>query len=218
MIQISEKLIQQMECVNEHYPLLGLIIDNDKFIVAGLLKFCAQHIDHEEISDEFNIEMHISSAFPDDIILVYETERTQGYEHKYTNGALCLGSPLEIGFRVRNDTSLISYIKNLIVPYFYFFVYFQKYGIKPFSDLEHGKAGLVSSYQKRFNTSNISIVNCMMRYRLTHERYNINTRCPCGSNKILRDCFNHRMILTQLYLVQPSFIRAELNSLKTRIK
>jgi len=202
-----------MNDVNKKYPLLELVCIDGDYKISGTLRYIASYDNHETIDDSFNIQIHIPDDYPDNIPRVYETEKTNGYHHRFTNGMLCLSSPLEQYYEFCKCKNLLNFIDKLIIPYFYFFSFYIKHNQKPYDDLDHGEKGLRETYKNRFGTSSVQSLYNIIKYCIKVKKVDYNKKCPCGSGRKVIKCFDHKNILSMIIQIPNSVLLAELKAI-----
>lgn len=168
-------------------------------IVAGQLSFEASADGLASISDTFGIELHIRSSYPEVLPIVFETsgKLDAHYDHKFEDGSLCLAVPAERSLVFHQEPSLLGFVSNLVVPYFYGYCYSRKYGIHPFGERSHG-GGIVEYFVETLQLSNDLNALVVLDY-LQKYGFNAQKSCPCGSGRRVRHC--HKEILRQLHHV-----------------
>ena len=88
---------------------------------------------------------------PEGVPWVLETSGriSDAYEHVYTNGKLCLAVPTEERLIFRQEPCLRGFVTNLVIPYCYGYCYWEKHGVHPFGERDHGGAGIARFYIDR---------------------------------------------------------------------
>jgi len=118
--------------------------------------------------------------------------------HVYDNKNLCLCIPVEWDLKLPNGFNLPDFFTNLLIPYFYYQSFFERYGKEPWKGYGHGEIGLLESFYERTITNNLSskIINMYvdalspeLKQKLLH-KVNIKGHhpCLCGSGKKIRNC------------------------------
>ena len=114
------------------------------------------------------------------------------YEHKYENGALCLGVDGEIAASIANDDSLIRFLDCFVRDALYSAKYFYRFGKYPFGEREHGESGILAYYAEVFSVDEataLAILECLAK-----KRYRGHLPCPCGSGIKSKYCHGPEML------------------------
>lgn len=119
--------------------------------------------------------------------------------HIYPNNTLCLCIPIEIDDRLPSGFNLQDFFHNLLIPYFYYQSYFEKFGQEPWKGYGHGDLGFLESFQLRCKKIKI-LDDETVRLYIDHLSENLQKmmskniefkghhQCFCGSGKIFRRC------------------------------
>lgn len=67
--------------------------------------------------------------------------------HMFMDGSLCLCPPTEFHTYFPHGFNIVDYFNRLLVPFFYYQSYFEKYGKEPWRGYSHGDLGILESYQ-----------------------------------------------------------------------
>lgn len=117
--------------------------------------------------------------------------------HMYEDNSLCLCPPPEemvlfySGFRLR------PFFYDILIPYFYYQSYLEKFGREPWKSSSHGELGILESYGKHiFGSPSFEIVNSYLKHLtittestiLKNKPINQNDLCLCNSGKKFADC------------------------------
>jgi hypothetical protein len=171
------------DVINKKYP--NLIYDSSKNIISGNINIC-KNCNDEIISGHYDLLIHFNKS---SIPYVYDVGKKikRNYEHRYSDGRLCLATDIEQLLFIRNTKSICLWIEKYIESYYISYEYFQKYGIYPFGQYSHGKQGIVEFYEKYFNLDNEKNSLNIIKY-IFFNTYRGHNLCPCGNNKKIRDC------------------------------
>ncbi len=166
----------------------------DTVFLAGILCFSADKPGLERIDDEFEVEIAVSSQFPNEIPHVWETGgRIPKSYHKFENQSLCLGSPARLRMLVKGEPTLLAFVRKCVIPYLYGFSLHSRNGLVPFGELAHGVDGLIQDYTELFGVADGEVVVEMVRLASLNKRDANRLRCPCGSGRRLGKCHNRRI-------------------------
>lgn len=118
-----------------------------------------------------------------------------GKFHVNNDDTLCLGSPLSLLKKIANSPSLSGFAETCVVPFLYAVSNkLQNGGDFAFSELAHGKKGVLDDYMevlglKRPEDVHKALDLLGMKRRLANKR-----ACPCNCGKRLGSCFFHKKL------------------------
>lgn len=178
------------------YP--GLALSEDfpgRWVVRGLLSFSAT-FNEVNIEDTFSVLIILPADYPNSPPTVQETGgRIPPDFHQYNNRNLCLGAPVEVYMRFRENPRLLPFVQTLLVEYLYGYSCLERYGKLPFDELSHGGKGIREHYQALFDANDVKVILSFLKI-LAESTYRGHIACVCGSGKIIRKC--HGPILLKL--------------------
>lgn len=184
--------LQVRELLAEYNGLRIAPSSNGYLVITGTLRFQASSSIHEVIEDQYELEMSISSGFPDEEPFVRETaQRIPKDFHKLKGDFLCLGSPTEI--RMKMKPTLPAFVELFVIPYLYGYSYFEKYEVLPFGELAHGVHGIRQHLANLFCAPTAKCPEEFLRLAGMTIRNGNKLPCPCGSGKRLGKCHNRRV-------------------------
>lgn len=128
----STILFEQFIELQSKYPRLRLTQDEKGlFVIRGELDFAASFED-VCIEDSYSIEIILPNDFPNTPPRIIESNNRipSGY-HMFTDGTLCLGTPVAVKKTFFQTPTLIGFVENNVIPYFYGYSYKCKYGSLP---------------------------------------------------------------------------------------
>ena len=205
----NEELINsQIAELAGEYPGLSLSGFNEDhgWIVTGNLLFSARH-DGIELRDEFQIKLYISIDYPEMLPVVEEIGgRIPSDFHKNSDTSLCLAPPEEAKLKFLEEPTLNGFVKNVIIPYFYSFIYLKKYNKMPYGDRSHGVEGLIEFYYEYFETQEIEVVLSLLCI-LADDSYKEKNYCPCGSGLKQKKCHGHELLSIKELFQQEYYIK-----------
>ncbi|HPM38249.1 MAG TPA: SEC-C domain-containing protein [candidate division Zixibacteria bacterium] len=194
---IQEELVQlvigQFAGLHAQFPELRLKVAEDGSVqIVGRLAFSAEH-GGIEIKDAYDVLLRVPSDYPRRIPSVFETGgRISEDHHKYDDGSLCLGVPLDLRRRFAANLTLLRFVEEAVVPYLYAYSYVEQRGEMPFGEWSHGLRGILDFYRSEFSTEDDLIVLGLLRI-LADDDYRGHQPCPCGSGHRLRNCHGHKL-------------------------
>lgn len=172
---------------------------DDGMILKGAFKFCATPPDGIEICDSYELEMFFPASFPREIPKVKELggkiPRDGKYHINSDDDTLCLGSPLRLLREAKNHPSLTGFSRQCIVPFLYAVSKkLQTGGDFVFSELAHGKPGVIDDYKELLGLSAENQVRQALKLLGMKRRISNKLACPCNCGKRLGSCHFHRKI------------------------
>ncbi|QOK30038.1 hypothetical protein IIE26_27100 (plasmid) [Cytobacillus oceanisediminis] len=189
-----------MEKFLESNPQLSLApSNNEEYVVKGILSLDIRDELYGHVRDEFFIRIVIPKCFPKETPTVYEIgerfPKNPDY-HTFPNSSLCLGSPLSVKKRIKDNPTLDGFINTCVVPYFYAIALkLQGKENFVFGELYHGIEGIIQNYLEVFGLKNIvQVINLLDILRQKPNRGN-KKECPCGCNLIVTKCSLHKKIV-----------------------
>lgn len=206
-----ERQIAELTAV--HKGLCNISEQEGCTIISGPLPFEAVSDGFPVITDSFDIELSVPADYPKRLPHAKENggkiEAT--YEHLYTNGAMCLGVPVEERRIFARQPSLLGFVNGLVVPYLYSYCYRKQHGVYPFDDQLHGDAGILRHYMDALNLSDDLAALAVISFLFEHG-YRGHHSCPCGSGKIVRKCHGEALRKLNTYHT-PHTLRAEFEAI-----
>jgi len=187
---VREDLVAEIaELRREYEGLTRLREREDGLVVSGPLPFEASSDGHETIADAFEIDLIVPAAYPKTLPWVRETggRICEAYDHVFTNGKLCLAVPVEERLRFGRDPCLRGFVTNLVIPYCYGYCYWERHGVHPFGEREHGGEGIARFYIDWLGLPG-EVQALKVALYLVQHGYRGHHDCPCGSGAKLRDC------------------------------
>ena len=161
----------------------------------------------KRIKDAYQLVMRFPEDYPASPPVPYETGGAipRTFEHVSVDGSCCLGAPADVRRRFREHKSLLRFINEQVIPFFYSCSYWKEYGEMPFGELRHGYAG-VFQYYLEFFTADVPVAMSLLKLLAD----NINAplmQCPCRSGATLRDCHGPRVDRLRVALSPGEFER-----------
>jgi hypothetical protein len=173
--------------IEKWFPrLLVKQLDENDFEISGDIQVNGTWKDFS-LDEKFSVKI-VAKDYPRAIPICIETSgKVKDYHVNPTESKnLCLTSHLSIYKKLKKNSSIISYINELVIPFFVSFRYYEMYNISPFGELRHGGSGILDEYKEIFKTDNIT--TCILLTYGTSFLYRGHHLCPCGSNLQLRKC------------------------------
>ena len=187
---MKQELSAQIAELRESHKGLALVAETEReTVLSGPLPFEASADGYASITASFEIDLLIPSLYPDDLPRVRETggKIDGSYEHVYTDGTSCLAVPIAKRLIFSRQPSLLGFVNNLVIPYFYGYCHWKEHGEHPFGEQKHGVEGIVRHYVDTLElvdeVAALAVVLFLFEYG-----YRGHHDCPCGSGLKVRKC------------------------------
>ncbi len=183
MYNIESQLLE----IRKNYNLVEFKQDN------GYIFYGEMQLNHKSneipLRDKFYISMRVTYNYPNDLPIVQDIDKKiEAGFHKNEDDILCLACDTEIYIELkkRENVTISDFIELFLIPYFYSYTYYKKYGEVPFGQRGHGHKGILEFYRERLNISDKEII-FLLEY-LGKGKYKGHHYCYCNSGKITRKC------------------------------
>lgn len=190
--------------------------DETQIILAGVLDYTMEPAGLPALTDEFQIRLHVSMDSAGLLPKVHEDGGRIPHEidhHTFSDGALCLGSPLRLKKIIGSPPSLLRFVNECLVPFLYAVTWREQGGSGyPFGELAHGSEGLVSDYEDLFGVKGRSNVVAVLRMLALRKREANKLACPCGCGLRLGRCKFHHSLAPWRRLSPRKFYAALMSS------
>lgn len=196
---MTKKLDDQIaELLQVHKSLYNIESQERDTLLSGSLSFEASADGFNTISDSFEIELTIPGQYPDRLPRVKELagKIDPTYDHINQDSTLCLAVPVEERRIFWEQPSLLGFVNRLVIPYFYGYSHFKKYGQHPFGEQQHGFDGIVQHYRDALSLGDEIKVLATLSFLIEYG-YRGHHMCPCGSGEKVRRC--HGRALRELH-------------------
>lgn len=221
----------------ENYP--DLHFDPEKTVISGKLCFSMHHSnkrigyvinpdssfknkDGIIIEDIYEIEINLSSDEFLPIVKeiggrILKSKEKWGIDkledlHIYPDGTLCLCVTTEEESRMPNGFNLKDFFENLLIPFFYYQSFFERYGQEPWKGYSHGDLGILESYLHQKNPSPemirsffYSLSDGLKKCLINNVRFKGQEFCLCQSKRKFRKC--HRDAFLGYNKLRTDFIK-----------
>lgn len=205
---------EQIQEVIIRFPELKLSKTNNNILISGKIDINCEHLD-EHIIDEYEV-MIIINNYPEKLPMIRETNKRipLKYGHVYKDGELCLATEDEIKLTLGENFTLNQWIDNFVIPYFFGYSYFEKYGVMPFGERSHGARGIKEFYKDFFGVDTEKKAISFLKFISSFKNYKYKGHhiCPCGSGKRIRDCHKDILLKCEDSYVQKILLTSAINS------
>lgn len=204
--------------IEENHPSLRFITDSK---ILGSIS--VHHVYNDfPVSEYFDIEILIANDYPESIPIIKEIggKIPDSYEHRYSDGRLCLGTDSDILTKCNGRISIDKLIKHCVISFLFSFRYFERFGEYPFGDRSHGGRGIVEAFMELFGVANIEQVSGIIKHAVLR-KYRGHLPCPCGSGKTTRQCHPISTAILQKITYTKylkAFIKSDLKLLQEELK
>ncbi|HNE47380.1 MAG TPA: SEC-C metal-binding domain-containing protein [Chitinophagales bacterium] len=193
------------------HPLLSLVDINGEPALIGTITLIDQK---ENPIDNYQIKI-LCGQFPHKFPLVFETggkipKNIDWHMYEQT-GNCCLCIPPEERKLCNMGFSLVSFMDDFVLPYFFHQTYRRKNGF--FRDeWQHGIAGLYAYYSDLFATTNIFEIIRLLEKIVAGGPPHRNSPCLCGSGQKYRHC--HKERVKSVFIENRAEITSDISLLK----
>lgn len=183
------KILEEIKQVTTKYRKLTYAqTAKGDFVLQGLLEFSADEKGYF-IEDAFEIKLVIPADYPNLPIRAWEKcNRIPKSFHTNPNDSLCLGTGIDIDNVLSDNSSVFEFVEQILIRYLFSFCVWEKTGIFPFGERQHGATGILESYQGYFNVKDFETAKRLLHYLSKMKRYSRNKWCPCKSGMRMRKC------------------------------
>ena len=199
--------------LNNKYDGLHLKLENGRAFLIGELNFTATWLD-ETISDSYQIKIEFPQNYPDIPPMVEETgDRLPKNvdNHIYEGQFLCLGPPLKVLLKFREEPTILNFVETSLIPTRYWHSHRKIHPTKPLPAYSHGDGGireyhnetnLKEDYFKILKSDNINVVLLLIKMIIDDTYKKSNPKCPCKKGRQLKDCHgkNLQLLLDMPYM------------------
>ncbi len=99
--------------------------------------------------------------------------------------SLCLAINAELDLFLKKSKSINDFIDYFVIPYFFNFSCFEKYGKYCWDGYEHGFKGVREYYKEKFAINDDMVLHKFFKLINDNKTF---LDCPCGSNKSFKEC------------------------------
>ena len=212
-VETEAEVRRFQEILNESFPDLTASAAESKIYVRG--SFPVMH--EGRVLDRYQIQI-IWTASDIEVPTLLETGGRIPWiadRHMSQGGNACVLVPEEWLIKPRDQRTLVGYLEGPVRNYFLWQSLFESGLEAPWGERKHGVPGLLQAYSDLVGFSEESAIRECLDY-LSKDRLKGHWRCPCGSNRRLRDC--HLSYLRHLRTKVPQYIaKLALNRLRNPV-
>jgi len=193
----DDSLLKQLaisEAINRFENLRLVPSKDGDIVLRGVIDFTASASGCRTVSDSYEINLRIPTAYPSELPVVHETGgRIPKDFHKLEGNALCLGSPFRLWLLTKQNPSLLNLLERVVVPYLYAYSLHEAGEAMPFGELRHGLAGLIDDLGEMLGATDSKTAAAYVEAIMRKKRIANKRPCPCGSETRLGRCHNRRV-------------------------
>ena len=168
-------------------------VTRDDFVpIVGIVSFSMAPAGRPAIEDSYSVRLEVPITTSSYAPQVFETGgRIERHidNHVYNSGALCLGSPWNLRRIIGMPPDLVKFVNQCVIPFLYAASCREKNGgMLPFSELAHGKAGLLDDYELILGLEGAQSVSMALMAVSKRKRIANKLECPCACGRRLGNC------------------------------
>lgn len=194
-MKFSNDIQKQLNNLFAEQPMLKVVEKTDEIVtVEGQISVHGQ-VKQFVVNNKYDIRIIIPVDLGFQLPMVYETKDKidKEYEHKYSDGGLCLETLGVIRLRFIDGFDLTKWFDEFVKPYFITYEYYKRFGVYPFGDRRHGANGIIDAYKEILHAEDDELTKKLMLHIAVNE-YRGHSDCPCGSGNLLRKCHGKHML------------------------
>lgn len=127
--------------IQNNYPEVSITECNSNIIFEGHFVIEARHGDFE-IHIAPRLRIQFPKNYPKELPVTFDIDNRITYDHKYTDGSLCLATEIDMVSNLHSSKCIGDYIEGFLIPYFISYEYWKKTGTDIFGDRAHGRQGI----------------------------------------------------------------------------
>jgi hypothetical protein len=192
------KVLGLLEFLQIHPRMAVRPTSEQEINIEGQFDFTARSKKHEQITDSYQLRIHVSPFFPREVPTVYETQSRipkNGSYHVNFDGSLCIGSRLRMLWKLAKAPSLEGFAEKCLIPYLFAISHKLSHGGDlPFGELAHGSPGELIDYVKLFGLGTVDQARTALCSLGMKKRRANKLPCACGCGQRLGRCrFNEKL-------------------------
>lgn len=191
-------IIEDLNNFFDYQPEIDITtIEKEKYTIEGIYNLSSLYKDIY-LHGRYALKIEVPRGYPEMLPQVFDIDGIipKDFEHFYSDGSLCLGSPMEL-YLSALEIGISEFLIKHIDSYLYSATYFIKYNCQfPYGERPHGLMGILDFWKEYLNTDDIGIVYGVMNY-ISKNNYRGHDLCPCGSKGKVRNC--HGSIILPIF-------------------
>lgn len=190
----------------------------DTTVLEGQLEFLLEPPGYSRIEDSYFVRVEVPLGHTEGLPEVFEIGQRIARDadhHVNPNGALCLGSPWRLRQLLCCPAPLVTLIESCVIPFLYAATW-RAQGNEgyPFSELSHGRPGLLDDYSSILGVEGpVAVLQALEA--LTRRRREANKLpCPCSCGVRIGRC-SYRFALNKL---RPGMSRSLFRQIRSQLE
>ena len=184
--------------INDHFPTLNYSEEENgqPFIHGKILLRDAAN----ELLDSYLIKIVPADNYPLSFPKVFEVGGRIPVNvdwHVFPDGHCCLMSIPQETLTCKKGITLVRFINEEVIPYFYNQKHRELYGYF-LKERSHGNKGHIEFFQEKFNTSDLSFIVKMLLFIAKNKEPKNTDKCFCGRSSKYKKC--HRTLFREFQL------------------
>lgn len=163
-------------------------------------RLCGEFIMNTEYNEvcfykQYSIDVNLTKTPP--YVIETEGKISKNYPHRYSDGGLCLETDSRIKIECYSDNNefdLEFWFNHFLIPYFFTFEYYMRYGEFPFGERSHNLKGILEYYREHYRLDSLDQTKNYLFQISKMKCYRGHLLCPCGSGKRIRNCHKIEVI------------------------
>ena len=94
------------------------------------------------------MELFVPKNYPLNLPWVKDVDDVITYDHKFSNGNLCVSTVFDLQLKLKDSKCISDYIDGFLIPYFISYEYWKENHKDIFGDRDHSIAGVFQSIQE----------------------------------------------------------------------
>lgn len=185
-----ETFINHLTEAQQLFPTLKQVEIDGKVFLRGVIPIVDSNGKHWE---DYEIEIHCTDGFPYEFPRLFEIgdkiPRIGDWHIYEDTGACCTKIPPEEIIRCQRGITVVEYIKEEVIPYFFNQTHRRVEGYYINGEYSHGSRGLLEYYSKELNTGNdYKLTLNLIKFIALEGKPHRTSFCFCGGKKKFRHC------------------------------
>ena len=206
MINGIDLFKQEAKYINDHFPSLAYAEEENghPFIYGEIQLTDAAN----ELFDSYLIKIVPTDNYPLSFPQVFEKGGRMPINvdwHVFPDGHCCLMSIPQETLTCKKGITLVWFIEQEVIPYFYHQKHRELYGYF-LKERSHGSKGHIEFFQEKFNTTDLSFIVKMLLFMSKKKEPKNSDKCFCGSISKYKKC--HRSLFREFQLFKANELMA----------
>lgn len=186
----NPEMLSEMEAMlRARFPTLHVFIEDAQCRVRGTMALRTDEVEF----DRYSLEIVLPGEYPTRLPRVWETEgRIPRHpdRHVFLDGALCLGTPLDLWMKLGGDFRLDRMLEGPVRNFLIGNSLVEQGESWPHDQRAHGAAGLVEHLAEHLGTCKPLMLATFLQ-AVAAGGVTKHSRCPCASGRKILKCHHH---------------------------